>query len=100
MNTNEKDSFADNIVTKPEFSVEEIMSWLTSYLAEILEIEEKEVDPKINFNDYGLDSELAISLTGDLEQWLGRKINPTLLYNYTNIESLSKHLNKEVKVPK
>lgn len=99
MNTNENAVFPDNEVIEPR-SVEEIKSWLTSYLAEVLEIKEEEVDPKIHFNDYGLDSELAIGLTGDLENWLGRKINPTLLYNYTNIESLGKHLAKEIQALK
>jgi len=31
-----------------------------------------------------------------LEEWMGKKVNPTLLYNYTTISSLSKNLAAEV----
>ncbi len=75
-----------------QVSTEEIKAWLTNYLADILEIKAEEVSTKINFDDYGLDSALAIGLTGDLEQYLEKKINPTVIYNYTNIESLSNYL--------
>lgn len=77
----------------------EIESWLTSYIADLLEIPQEEVDPMANFDEYGLDSALAISLSGDLEEWLGCKINPTILYNYTTISSLSKNLSEEVSTP-
>lgn len=80
------------------FTAEEIESWLISYLADILEIPSEEIDPAANFDEFGLDSALAISLTGDLEEWLGRKINPTLLYNYTTIDSLSKNLAVETTI--
>jgi len=75
---------------------DEIRTWLTSYLADILDLPSEEVDPNANFDEFGLDSALAISLTGDLEEWLGKKVNPTLLYNYTTISSLSKNLAAEV----
>lgn len=76
-------------------SSETIKSWLTNYLAKLIGIESENIDPEVNFDEYGLDSELAIGLTGDLEIWLGRRINPILLYNYTNIETLSKKLSEE-----
>jgi acyl carrier protein len=75
---------------------DEIKTWLISYLADILDMPSEEVDPNASFDEFGLDSALAISLTGDLEEWLGKKVNPTLLYNYTTISSLSKNLAAEV----
>lgn len=83
---------------KHSICAEEIKAWLIDYLVDILEIEAEEIDSQVNFDDYGLDSEVAVGLTGDLEIWLERKINPTLLYNYTNIDSLSIHLAKEMSV--
>jgi acyl carrier protein len=75
----------------------EIQAWIVSYLAEILEIEGDEVDPTIAFDRYGLDSSVAVGLTGDLEDWLGIKLDPTLLYDYPTIQTLSQHLASEFK---
>ena len=70
--------------------------WLIHYLADLLEVPTEAIDPTANFQELGLDSSLAISLTGDLEEWLGRRINPTLLYTYTTIEALSGGLAEEM----
>lgn len=69
-----------------------IQAWLVSYLAELLEIDPDSVDVKIPFNRYGLDSLAAVGLTGDLEDWLGLELEPTLLYDYPTIEALAEHL--------
>jgi acyl carrier protein len=37
-------------------------------------------------------------MSGDLEDWVGRKIDPTLLYDYPTIETLAQHLAEEFKV--
>ncbi len=73
----------------------EIQAWLVSYLAEILEIDPDEVDITISFNRYGLDSSAAVALVGDLMSWLGRDLDPTLLYDYPNIKILTRHLTEE-----
>jgi acyl carrier protein len=39
-------------------------------------------------------------MTGDLEDWVERKIDPTLLYDYPTIEALSQHLAEEFKAVK
>lgn len=75
---------------------QDIDTWLIHYLADLLEVPIETIDPTANFQELGLDSSLAISLTGDLEEWLGCRINPTLLYNYTTIESLSIGLAEEM----
>lgn len=76
----------------------EIQAWLVSYLAELLEIEPDEVDVNIPFNRYGLDSSAAVGMTGDLEEWLGYDLDPTLIYDYPTIEALAGHLSEENKV--
>lgn len=77
-------------------SGDEIKVWLTDYLANLLDLSADEIDPTVNFDEYGLDSALAISLTGDLEDWLGAKIKPTLLYNYTTIQTLSENIAEDL----
>ena len=74
----------------------EIQDWIISYIAELLEVEPEQVDPTIPFDRYGLDSSAAYALTGDLEDWLGREIDPTAIYDYPTVEALSKHLSSVV----
>ncbi len=75
-----------------------IQGWLVSYLAELLEIDSDEIDVTIPFDRYGLDSSALVGLTGDLEDWLGRELDPTLLYDYPTIDALVQHLIEESKV--
>ncbi len=73
-------------------STTEIQNWLVSYLAKLLETTPNEIDVKISFNRYGLDSYMTVGLIADLEVWLGCNLKPTVMYNYPNIESLARHL--------
>jgi acyl carrier protein len=85
------------IVPKSELrSAVQIQDWIASYLANLLEVEPEEVDPALPFDRYGLDSAVAIGLTGDLEDWLGTQLDPTLLYDYPTVSALSKHLAAEL----
>ncbi len=74
-----------------------IQEWIVSYLAQLLEIQPDEIDTEIPFDQYGLDSSAAVGMTGDLEDWMGTKIDPTLLYDYPTIQALAQHLAKEFK---
>ncbi len=76
----------------------EIQEWIASYLAEILELDPNDIDTRIPFDRYGLDSSIAIGMTGDLEDWLGYELDPTLVYDYTTVEALARHLVEEFKV--
>lgn len=80
----------DNIeLTEPK-----IREWLVSYLAELLEIQADKVDVEATFARYGLDSSAAVVLAGDLETWLGKEIEPTILYDYPTIADLAQYLAK------
>ena len=82
--------------TKQPPNAAEIQDWIVDYLAELLEIESEEVDVTIPFDRYGLDSSAAVGLTGDLEDWMGRDIDPTLLYDYPTVEALVQHLSSQL----
>ncbi|MCC5615261.1 acyl carrier protein [Nostoc sp. CHAB 5836] len=74
-----------------------IQAWIVSYLADLLEVDSDEIEVTIPFDRYGLDSSAAVGLTGDLEDWLGCELDPTLLYDYPTVEALVKHLVSELK---
>jgi acyl carrier protein len=78
------------------YTSEEIQDWLVDRLAELLEIPSAEVDVEITFDRYGLDSSAAIGLTGDLADWVGIEIEPTLLYDYPTVEALVQYVSGEL----
>ena len=56
-----------------------------SKLAENLEIDPSEMEINEPFVSFGLDSAQAVGLAGDLEEWLGKKLSPTLVWDYPTI---------------
>ncbi len=70
----------------------EVQTWIVNYVAELLEINPNRIDAAIPFDRYGLDSSAAVGLAGDLEDWLERELDPTLLYDYPTIKTLSQHI--------
>jgi acyl carrier protein len=70
----------------------EIETWLVRAIAKSLHIDAKHVDPKRPFAELGIDSVAAVELSGDLEEWLGRKVSPTVVWDYPTITSLAAHL--------
>lgn len=73
----------------------EIQKWIISYLALVLEVDLDEIDINIPFERYGLDSSVAIGMSGELEEWLGSKFGPTLLYDYPTIKALVDYISQE-----
>jgi acyl transferase domain-containing protein/acyl carrier protein len=73
-------------------NTELIQAWLVSKLSERLGIESHEIDIREPFASYGLGSTEAVSLAGELAEWLGRKLSPALVYEYSTIEALARYL--------
>ncbi|MFN8382938.1 MAG: amino acid adenylation domain-containing protein [Anaerolineales bacterium] len=69
-----------------------LQAWLVTRIASMLEMDAASIDPRQPFTYYGLGSVQAVSLTGDLEDFLGRKLAPTLAWDYPTIELLANHL--------
>lgn len=69
-----------------------IQRWLRSKFGELLGVKAGEIDIQEPLSNYGLGSIQAVSLTGDLEDWLGLQLPPTLLWDYSSIDALAKHL--------
>ncbi|MBJ7298636.1 MAG: acyl carrier protein, partial [Dolichospermum sp.] len=59
---------------------EQISKWIKSYLADILEVEPEKIDENYEFERFGINSSAAVSLVGDLEEWLGFELSPSLFF--------------------
>jgi amino acid adenylation domain-containing protein len=71
---------------------EAIQQWLVQELSRRLKIAPEEIGVREPFARFGLDSIGAVGLSGELETWLGRRLDPTLAYDYPSVASLAAHL--------
>lgn len=69
-----------------------VKEWLVGYLAQLLEFERSEVRTHLALSRYGLDSTSAVALTADLGDWLGREVDPRILYEQKTIDALSDYV--------
>ncbi|GAX34022.1 AMP-binding protein [Nodularia sp. NIES-3585] len=74
---------------------ERIQAWLVSHLSLNLQIQANDIDIQESFAYYGMDSTMAISTIYELMKWLQCELEPTLLWEYPNIETLAQHLAEE-----
>ncbi|WP_414544142.1 acyl carrier protein [Nostoc sp. CCY0012] len=71
---------------------EQISKWIRTYLADILEVEPEKIDENYEFERFGLNSSAAVSLVGDLEEWLGFELSPSLFFEFNTIAQVSTYL--------
>ncbi|BAY62992.1 polyketide synthase thioester reductase subunit HglB [Calothrix brevissima NIES-22] len=81
---------------KNAYSAADIQSWLVSNLAELIGVENDEIDVNEHLENYGLDSAQAMILVSKLEKMLGFQPSPLLLWHYPNIAALSQRLAEDL----
>jgi acyl transferase domain-containing protein/acyl-CoA synthetase (AMP-forming)/AMP-acid ligase II/acyl carrier protein/SAM-dependent methyltransferase len=70
----------------------DVEQWLVIWLARQMNVSASEIDTRRSLDSFNLDSLVALSMVGDLEQWLGRMLSPTLVWNYPTVERLAAYL--------
>ncbi len=75
-----------------DVSAREIRDWLATRVAETVSAEPAEIDPSVPFDAHGINSTDALSISGELEEWLGITLSPTVLYEHATIDALAAHL--------
>ncbi|MBD2294657.1 thioester reductase domain-containing protein [Anabaena sphaerica FACHB-251] len=81
---------------KPAYTAEDIQDFMVSNLAEVLGTTPEEIDVQEHLENYGLDSAQAMIIISKLENLLGFKPSPVLLWHYPTIAALSQRLSEEV----
>jgi acyl carrier protein len=79
----------------PNATAQNIEEWLMRRIAKELKVGADKIDVHKPFARYGMSSLTAVTISGDLEQWLKTELSPTLLWDYPTIASLAKHLAEE-----
>lgn len=70
----------------------EIQFWLIASLAKKLGVSASAIDIHQPLAAYGLGSLAAVSLAGELEDWLECRLSPTVIYDYPTIAALAQAL--------
>jgi acyl carrier protein len=88
-------------VVKPSgpLTQETLRDWLVAHLADHLKAAKDQIDTSRTFESYGLDSRVAVQVSGALEKVVERRLSPGLLYEYQTINDLSDYLAKELRLP-
>jgi acyl carrier protein len=77
-------------------SEEAIRQWLVKRLAKQVKVDPSEIDTAKKFELYGLDSIVAVQVSGDLEKLVEQRLSPALLFEHPSIDELSAHLATEL----
>ncbi len=72
--------------------IDAIQKWLIAQIASMQSIDPAEIDIREPLSSYGLGSVAALTLSGDLETLLKRRLEPTLVWDYPTIQRLSEYL--------
>lgn len=105
-NTIHQDHSASHYGTAPEMgfatagisdSQRHLRIWLATRIAARVKTTPEKLDINQPFSSFGLDSLSAVRLAGEISDYLGRSIPPTLAYEYPTIALLAQHLSGETK---
>jgi acyl carrier protein len=75
---------------------EKIENWLIDKLANLSGVDSEEIDLEKSIFAYGLDSSVALSITGELENLLNLELDSTLFWEYPKISELAEYLVDEL----
>ena len=87
--------FSEKFVKKSEqvnLTKESLENWIINWVKENKKLEDIHIDPKESLFSYGLDSIAAVKLSGDLEQFLQRNLEPTIVWEYPCVHDLSEYI--------
>jgi acyl carrier protein len=69
-----------------------IRTWLVEQITRTTGLPASQVDISQPFSSYGIDSVAAAGLSGELANWLGEPIAPTITWDYPTVKLLACHL--------
>jgi acyl carrier protein len=79
-------------------TAETLRQWLIEHLAARVAVDPGDIDTGKSFEAYGLDSRVAVQVSGALEKIVERRLSPGLLYEHQTIDDLSSHLARELRL--
>ncbi len=65
-----------------------LRNWMVERLARELKVDATQVATDKSFAEYGLDSRVAVQVSGELEKVVERRLSPALLFEYQTIDEV------------
>jgi acyl-CoA synthetase (AMP-forming)/AMP-acid ligase II/acyl carrier protein len=75
-----------------QVSRQEVHDWLTARIARHCAVAAGEINPDLPLNSYVLDSVSAVMIATELQEWLGRTVSPTVIYDSPSLSVLAGRL--------
>jgi len=72
--------------------IQAVQNWLVKQLAEQLSLDPSTINATEPLTRYGLDSIDAVTMVGDLEDWLDLELPSTLFWDHPTIEKSAQYL--------
>jgi acyl carrier protein len=73
-------------------TAQDLQGLIAAFVARETNVAADDIDIDAELSEYQFDSTLALGLVAELEDRLGRKLSPTLAYNYPTVRLLAGHL--------
>ena len=80
------------VTSNSKLNQESIQNWFVEQLADVLSLDADSIDVDESLTRYGLDSIDAVTLVGDLEDWLDLELPDTLLWDHPTIAGAAQFL--------
>lgn len=76
----------------------ELSTWLSTLIADYLDVDAASLDPRRPLAEAGLDSVYAVSVCADIEDALGIPVEPTLAWDHPTVEAMAAYLHDALAV--
>lgn len=83
--------------TPPEDPAE-VRRHLVARLAVLLNMDADSIEDEVAIADYGLDSSLAVGMSGEIGRWLGAEQDPGLLWSCPTVNALVEHVTDQIRM--
>ncbi|MGW7006245.1 acyl carrier protein [Streptomyces sp. NPDC054933] len=70
-------------------SAPEAQRWLIYKIAQRLGVQHDEIAPELSFNELDLDYAEALTIVGEMDDWLGIELGSTAVWYYPTIKDLA-----------
>lgn len=70
----------------------DISDWCIACLRRMIDAPLAAIDPDATFAQMGLDSATSVYFIVELEEWLGRELDPEIVGDYPTVAQLARHL--------
>jgi polyketide synthase PksN len=91
------DGTSKGALTSPLPGGQSVQDWLVRSLAEILLIEENELDLEEPFTGLGLDSVIGVEWVQVINRRFGLKVPATKVYDHPNVPAFTRYIEEEIR---